>query len=91
MGKKWLGRRKWGCNKWAFKECLATIPGNRPKVAFFFAPLRPSSPFSGGSEERLENLEKAGEKAFFLLRYRPICLSPHLLNPHLQHPKMAKK
>ena len=27
--------RKWGCNKWGLKGCLAALPGNRPKSAFF--------------------------------------------------------
>ena len=30
-----LGCRKWGCNKWRLKGCLAALPGNRPKSAFF--------------------------------------------------------
>ena len=27
--------REWGCNKWGLKGCLAALPGNRPKSAFF--------------------------------------------------------
>ena len=77
-----LGCRKWGCNKWGFKECLAALPGNRPKSAFF-ALFLPFSPFSGVCQEHLGNPEN-GKKGLFL-RYPQICLSPHLLNPHLRH------
>ena len=42
--------RKWGCDKWGFKGCLASHPGNRPKSAFF-ALFLPFSPFSGRPED----------------------------------------
>ena len=48
-----LGCRKWGCNKWGLKGCLAALPGNRPKSAFF-ALFLPFLPFSGGCEETEE-------------------------------------
>ena len=60
---KQLGCRKWGCNKWGFKGCLATLPGNRPKSAFF-ALFLPFSPVSEGCEEHLENQENGGERPF---------------------------
>ena len=58
-----LGCRKWGCNKWGFKGCLAALPRNRPKSAFF-ALFLPFSPFSGGCEEHLENPENGGKRPF---------------------------
>ena len=80
-----LGCRKWGCNKWGLKGCLAALPGNRPKSAKI-ALILPFSPFSGGSQEHLENPGFLRKKAFFL-RYPRISLNPHLLNPHLRHSK----
>ena len=76
---KQLGCHKWGCNKWGLKGCLAALPGNRPKSAFFalflrFSLFRPFAAFFGKSRKRRE-------KACFL-RYPQICL-----NPHLRHPK----
>ena len=58
-----LGCRKWGCNKWGLKGCLAALPGNRPKSAFF-ALFLPCSPFSGGCEEHLGNPENGGKRPF---------------------------
>ena len=58
-----LGCRKWGCNKWGFKGCLAALPRNQQKSAFF-ALFLPFSPFSGGPEEHLENLENGGKRPF---------------------------
>ena len=58
-----LGCRKWGCNKWGLKECLAALPGNRPKSALF-ALFLPFTPFSGGCEERLGNPENGGKRPF---------------------------
>ena len=78
-----LGCRKWGCNKWGLKGCLAALPGNRLKSAFF-ALFLPFSPFSGGCEAGKSR--KRRKKAFFL-RYPQICLNPHLLNPHSRHSK----
>ena len=75
-----LGCRKWGCNKWGFKGCLAALPGNRPKSAFFTLFL-PFSPFGPNSTWEIQKTEA---KAFFL-RYPLICLNLHLLNPHLRH------
>ena len=63
VGEFRLGCRKWGCNKWGFKGCLAALPGNRPKSAFF-ALFLPFSPFSGGPEEHLENPENGGKRPF---------------------------
>ena len=59
----YLGCRKRGCNKWGFKGCLAALPGNRLKSAFF-ALFLPFSPFSGGPEEHLENPENGGKRPF---------------------------
>ena len=58
-----LGCRKWGCNKWELKGCLAALAGNRPKSAFF-ALFLPFSPFSGGCEEHLGNPENRGKRPF---------------------------
>ena len=58
-----LGCRKWGCNKWGLKGCLAALPGNRPKSAFF-TPFSAFSPFSGGYEEHLGNPENGGKRPF---------------------------
>ena len=58
-----LGCRKWGCNKWGLKGCLAALPGNRPKSAFF-ALFLPFSPFPRGCEEHLENPENGGKRPF---------------------------
>ena len=71
-----LGCRKWGCNKWGLKGCLPSLPGNRPKSAFFALFRRPRTT-PGKSRKR--------RKRAFFLRYPQICLNPHLLNPHLRH------
>ena len=55
-----LGCRKWGCNKWGFKGCLADLPGNWPKSAFFSLFL-PFSPFFRGY---LGNPENGGKRPF---------------------------
>ena len=55
--------RKWACNKWGFKGCLAALRGNRPK-SDFFALLLPFALFSGGPEQHLENPENGGERPF---------------------------
>ena len=55
--------RKWGCNRWGFKVCLASRPGNRRKSAFFALCL-PFSPFSGGPEQHLDNPENGGKRPF---------------------------
>ena len=49
------------CNKWGLKRCLASLPENRPKSAFSALCL-PFSPFSGRSEEHLENPGNGGNK-----------------------------
>ena len=77
-----LGCRKWGCNKWGLKGCLAALPGNRPKSAFF-ALFLPFLTFSGGSEEHLGNPENGGQRPF--PQISSDFLKPHLLNPHLRH------
>ena len=59
-----LDCRKWGWNKWGFRGCLAALPGNRLKSAFF-ALFLPFSPFSGRPEEHLENPQKTEEKGLF--------------------------
>ena len=78
--------RKWGCNKWGLKGCLAALPGNRPKSPFFcpFSALFrrvPRAPWKS---------RKRRKKAFFL-RYPQISLNPHLLNPHLRHFNILSK
>ena len=55
--------RKRGCNKWGLKGCLAALPGNRPKSAFF-ALFLPFLPFCGGCEEHLGNPENGGKRPF---------------------------
>ena len=47
----------------AYGVCLAALPGNRPKSAFF-ALFLPFSPFSGGCEEHLGNAENGGKGPF---------------------------
>ena len=59
----YLECRKWGCNKWGLKGCLAYCPGNRPKSAFFTLFL-PFSAFSGGPGQHLENPENGGKGPF---------------------------
>ena len=58
-----LGCRKWGCNKWGLKGCLAALPGNRPKSAFFalFCLFRP---FPEGAKSTWE-IQKTEEKGLF--------------------------
>ena len=53
-----LGGRKWGCNKWGLKGCLATLPGNRPKSAFFglFRPF----PVGPNSTWKIQKTEEKG-------------------------------
>ena len=90
-----LGCRKWGCNKWGLKGCLAALPGNRPKSAFFalFLPFSPFSAFFAlfrRVRRAIGKSRKRRKKAFFL-RYPRISLNPHLLNPHLQHSNCPKK
>ena len=55
----WAAAKKWG-----FKGCLAALPRNRPKSAFFALSL-PFSPFSGGPEEHLGNQRISEEKRPF--------------------------
>ena len=45
------------------KGCLAALPGNRPKSAFF-APFLAFLPFSGGREGHLGNPENGGKRPF---------------------------
>ena len=81
-----LGCRKWGCNKWGLKGCLAALPGNRPKSAFF--PL--FLPFSAlfRRVRRAPGKSRKRRKKAFFLRYPQISLNPHLLNPHLRHSQL---
>ena len=51
----------WAAAKWGFKGCLAALPRNRPKSAFF-APFLPFSPFAEGPEG--ENPENGGKRPF---------------------------
>ena len=83
LSRRTLECRKWGCNKWGFKGCLAACAGNRPKSAFF-ALFLPFSPFSGGPGEHLENPEKGGEKGLF-----PHISSDLLTPPSLKPPSAA--
>ena len=50
-------------DKWGFKGCLASLPGNRPFPAFFVLFL-PFSPLFGGLEEHLGNPENGGKRPF---------------------------
>ena len=72
-----------GCNKWGLKGRLADLPGDRPKSAFF-ALFLPFSPFSGGCEEHLGNLQKTEEKGRF-----PQISSDFLKLPSLKPPFAA--
>ena len=67
--------RKWGCNKWGFKGCLASRPGNRPKSAFspFCCLFRPF-PEGTNSTCRIQRSEAKG-----LFRDRKI--SPKFFRP----------
>ena len=83
-----MGCRKWGCKKWGLKGCLPSLPGNRPKSAFF----RPFSAFFALFRRPRTTPGKSGKrrkKAFFL-RNLQISLNPHFLNPHLRHSKLQK-
>ena len=79
----YLGCRKWGCNKWGLKGCLAALPGNRPKSAFF-ALFLPFSPFSRGCKEHLGNPESSEKKGPF-----PQISSDLLKPPSLKPPFAA--
>ena len=50
-----------GVTNGGFKGCLAALPGNRPKSAFF-ALFLPFSTYPGGAEEHLENPENGGKR-----------------------------
>ena len=63
MGFSWAAANG-GCNKWGFKGCLAALPGNRPKSAFFCLFSAFFSPFPEGPEEHLENPENGGKRPF---------------------------
>ena len=77
-----MGCRKWGCNKWGLKGCLAALPRNRPKSAFF--PLfLPFSPFSEGAKSTWE-IQKKEEKGLF-----PQISSDLLKPPSLKPPFAA--
>ena len=78
-----LGCRKWGCNKWGLKGCLAALPGNWPKSAFF-ALFWPFSPFSGGPEFSTWKIQKTEEKGLF-----PQISSDFLEPPSLKPPFAA--
>ena len=75
----YLGCRKWGCNKWGFKGCLAALPGNRPKSAFF-ALFRP---FPEGLKSTWK-IQKTEEKGLF-----PRIPSDFLKPPSLKPPFAA--
>ena len=73
VGNEKLGCRKRGCNKWGgLKGCLAALPGNRPKSAFFglflafFCLFRP---FPEGAKSTWE-IQKTEEKGLFPLSDR---------------------
>ena len=74
-----------GVTNGGFKGCLAALPGNRSKSAFF-ALFLPFSPFSGGPEQHLENPENGGKRPFSSdilgfdstpISYTPICGTPN--------------
>ena len=77
-----LGCRKWGCNKWRLKGCLAALLGNRLKLAFFALFL----PFSAFSREGAEGTWEIQKRAF-LLRYPQICLNPISYTPICDTPR----
>ena len=82
MKQTFLGCRKWGCNKWGFKGCLAALPGNQPKSAFF-ALFLPFSPFLEGPNSTWE-IQKTEEKGLF-----PQISSDLLKPPSLKPPFAA--
>ena len=55
-----MGCRRWGCNEWRLKGCLAALPG-----IGLFRPFLPFSPFFGGCEEHPRNPENGGKRTFF--------------------------
>ena len=73
--------RKWGCNKWGFKGCLAALPGNRPKSAFF-ALFLPFSPFFPEGAKSTWEIQKTEEKGLF-----PQISSDFLKPPSLKPPE----
>ena len=86
-----LGSRIWGCNKWWFTVCLAALPGNRPKSAFF-CPFSAFFALSGGPKQHLgypENVprKKKKKKGPFLAQLAPFGPSPRLLRPRLDFPE----
>ena len=78
-----LGCRKWGgCNEWGLKGCLAALPENRPKSAFFvlfcLECLFPRGPNS------IWEIQKTEEKGLF-----PQTCSDLLQPPSLKPPFAA--
>ena len=80
-----LGCRKWGCNKWGLKGCLAALPGNQPKSAFF-ALFLPFSHFSGGCEEHPGEIRVTEEKGLFP-QISSVLLKPPSLKPPFAAPQ----
>ena len=80
-----IGVPQWGCDKWGFKACLASSPGNQPNRPFspFFCLF---SPFPEGPKSTWK-IQKTEEKGLLPRGYPRICLSPRLLNSHFWHSK----
>ena len=62
-GKRSSWKKKWGCNKWGLKVCLAALPGHRPNRLFspFVCLCRP---FPEGAKSTWE-IQKTEEKGLF--------------------------
>ena len=75
-----LGCRKWRCNKWGLKGCLAALPGNRPKSAFFGL----FRPFPEGAKSTWE-IQKTEEKGLFPPISSDFLKPPSLKPPALRH------
>ena len=71
--KKCLGCRKWGCNTWGLKECLAAPPGDRPFSPFFCL----FRPFPEGAKSTWQT-QKTEEKGLF----------PHISSDLLKPPSL---
>ena len=78
-----LGCRKWGCNKWGFKGCLAALPRNQPKAAFFSPFFCLFRPFLEGLKSTWK-IQKTEEKGLF-----PQMSSDFLKPPSLKPPFAA--
>ena len=75
--------RKWGCNKWGFKGCLATLASRSPKLPFYCL----FRPFPEGPESTLK-IPKTEEKGLFP-RISSNLLKPPSLKPPFAAPQVG--